>query len=75
MEHEELYVIIKQTVLRQVHSFLHIELWTKRELALPLSIYSIFSLQGHPVAAYIVFYVFYSLPTFLQYYHSLKGSN
>jgi hypothetical protein len=58
---------IPQTALRQVHTVFASKFFTQSDLVLPLSIYSILSFSyGHPVAAYVFFFVFPSLLSLLQ---------
>jgi hypothetical protein len=54
-------IIITQSVLREVHSSCKSEFSTQSDLVLPLSSSIILPFpSGHPVAAYVFFFVFLS---------------
>ena len=63
---EYIQSFIQQSVLRQVHNLFQRQFSGQSDLVLPLSISTILSFhEGHPVADYIFFLVFPSLPSFL----------
>jgi hypothetical protein len=53
--HPSVHSFIAQSVLRKVHSLFQSEFSTQYDLVLPLSVSSILSFPGHPIAAYVFF--------------------